>query len=342
MTDASVTANEAYGMLRLGRAPEGLVVHGKLDYSAKAKHAPPPEFPPGLSVDVLDLSGCEELHTLPAGLRAYELDLSNSSIEHLPADIQVESRLNLAGCDRLESLPDGLTVGSLNLRGCTALKRLPEGLDVWFLDMSGCWAFEEWPKRARIRGGQLQLRGCTALRSLPADLGRLAAVDVRECPNLRSLPPDLVVTGYLELGHSGLTDEEMLPPGLANTQLRWAGINVDRRIAFHPELIEVGEILSERNAERRRVLMDRFGYSRFLQEANAEKLDSDFDPGGQRQLLRVKLEGDEDLVALSCFCPSTQRQYMIRVPPTTTSCHQAAAWIAGFEDPDDYHPLFET
>ncbi len=49
-----------------------------------------------------------------------------------------------------------------------------------------------------------------------------------------------------------------------------------------------------------------------------------------------------DLVEMSCFCPSTGRQYMIRVPPNTATCRQAAAWIAGFDDPDDYHPVLET
>src|SRR5581483_7212911 len=98
----------------------------------------------------------------------------------------------------------------------------------------------------------------------------------------------------------------------------------------------------ERNAERRRVLLDRYGYGRFLQDSDAEILDADRDPGGERQLLRVKLKDDEDLVAMSCFCPSTQRQYIIRVPPATQSCRHAAAWIAGFDDPNDYRPILET
>jgi hypothetical protein len=59
-------------------------------------------------------------------------------------------------------------------------------------------------------------------------------------------------------------------------------------------------------------------------------------------LLRVKLSEDEDLVAMSCFCPSTARQYIIRVPPQTPTCRHAAAWIAGFDDPNDYRPLIET
>lgn len=32
----------------------------------------------------------------------------------------------------------------------------------------------------------------------------------------------------------------------------------------------------------------------------------------------------------------------LRAPPTMASCHQAAAWVAGFDNPDDYRPLVET
>jgi hypothetical protein len=341
MPAATLRALEAFELLANGEMPSGLRVEGTLDYSAQSENAPPAKFPDDLQVEVLNLSG-RMIESLPKGLKAYELNLAETPIKSLPSDIEVTCRLDLTHCTRLESLPHGLTVGTLVLRGCTALTAVPERLDVWFLDLSECWAVETWPKEAKIRSGQLQLRSCTALRELPNYLNRLSALNVRECPNLKSLPPELVVTGWLELAHSGLTCEESLPPGLATTQLRWAGVNVDRRIAFHPETIRNGEVLGKRNAERRRVLLDRYGYGRFLQDAAAEILDSDSDPGGKRQLLRVKLEGDEDLVAMSCFCPSTGRQYIIRVPPSTPTCRHAAAWIAGFDDPKDYHPLLET
>ena len=236
----------------------------------------------------------------------------------------------------------GLTSGARCPTAVHVLTPCTRQTDVWFLDLTACWAFESWPRHIQIRGGRLQLRGCTALRTLPPDLTRLAALNVRECPNLTALPPELVVTGWLDLGHSGLTQESVLPAGVQQTQLRWAGVNVDRRIAFHPETMQVDEVLLERNAERRRVLLDRYGYSRFMQDAKAAILNRDTDPGGPRQLLKVAMKDDEDLVALSCFCPSTGRQYMIRVPPQTRTCHQAAAWIAGFDNPDDYHPVLET
>lgn len=341
MSEPVLIPDAAYELLERGNAPRGLRVAGKLDYSPRSNRTPPRALPDGLTVEVLDLTGCN-INALPAGLTCYDLLLGETPITELPRDTRVESRLNLSGCDRLEKLPDGLCVGSLALRGCTALQRLPERLDVWFLDLSNCWAFDGWPESANIRSGRLQLQGCTALRSLPPYIRRLAALNVRDCPNLTSLPVDLIITGWLELAHSGLASEASLPAGVEHAQLRWAGINVDRRIAFHPESIDISEILEERNAERRRALLDRYGYRRFIEKSQAEILDQDADPGGQRQLVRVKLEGDEDLVVMSCFCPSTGRQYMIRVPPVTPTCRHAAAWIAGFDDPAEYEPLIET
>ena len=84
------------------------------------------------------------------------------------------------------------------------------------------------------------------------------------------------------------------------------------------------------------------GFERFLKEADAKVIHTDTDAGGKRQLLSVALTNDEPLVVVSVNCPSTGRHYLIRVPPTMKTCHQAIAWTAGFDDPDDYQPLAET
>jgi hypothetical protein len=129
---------------------------------------------------------------------------------------------------------------------------------------------------------------------------------------------------------------------LQGAALRWRGVRVEERVAFHPERLTAKEVLEESNAELRRVMIERMGYLRFTQEAGAKVLDQDQDAGGVRQLLSISLPTDEPLVGISCFCPSTQRQYFLRVPPKMKTCHQAAAWMAGFDDPSLYRPLIET
>ncbi len=337
MRSKPISAKEAISLLNADALPPGTRLLGEFSLV----HFDRTQLPEDLECDLLDLSG-SAIEQLPAGLRAYELNLSNTRIKTLPADLKVEAILRCDQCHDLEVLPAGLTVYHLGLQGCQSLTRLPEGLDVWSLDLTGCWAFKEWPKEAAIRSGRLNLRGCAALTYLPEYLGRLAAVNLRDCPNLMTLPDGLRISGWIDLAQCGVADSKKLPASLEGVDIRWQGVRIDERILCHPETIQVAEILSESNAERRRVLVNRFGVARFMQEAQAEVLDNDVDPGGPRQLLRVEMSEDEPLVTLSCFCPSTKRQYFLRVPPATATCHQAAAWIAGFDIPDDYHPLIET
>jgi hypothetical protein len=336
-----VPAAEAQVLLSNGKGWPGMRIDGPLAFTPvtlKKKL----RLPSDLQVEALDLSACPDFDELPDGLSCFELNLANTRVSELPADLKVESILNLSNCSMLQTLPRRLTVGTLNVSGCRSLTALPEGLDLWFLDMTGCWSFNKWPRKAMIRSGRLVLRGCTALTSLPPYLGPLAVLNVRDCPNLRDLPESLRITGWIDVAQSGLAETKRLPASLQGVDIRWQGVRIEERLLLRPETIAVDEILTETNAERRRVLVDRFGVSRFMKESKAAVLDEDTDQGGNRQLLRVELKDDEPLVTLSCLCPSTGRQYFLRVPPDVRSCHQAAAWIAGFDDPDQYHPLLET
>ena len=297
------------------------------------------ELPVDLVARRISLRGCTKLTRLPASLHCYDLDLSGSGLRELPAGIRVDNRLDLSDCRQLERLPDQLQPGSLVLRNCTALQQLPEGLDVSFLDISGCTGLRDWPATGNISVGRLDASGCTRLRSLPRWLTNIAQLNLSGCGNLGRLPEGLRVSSWLDLGESSITG---LPDSMRDVRLRWRGVPISHRVAFQPETITVDEILNEPNAELRRVLMERMGYEAFLEQAQAETLDRDHDPGGERRLLGVPIDGDEDLVCLAVLCPSTARQYILRVPPATRTCHQAAAWIAGFDDPSLYRPLVET
>jgi hypothetical protein len=276
---------------------------------------------------------------LPANLRCYELDLSGYQLDSLPADLHVESRLILDNSPRLRTLPNNLKVGSLSLRNCPALEALPQGLDCWFLDLTGCEQFHQWPEHANISNGSVILRDCRRLTSLPEWLTRLANLDLVGCLQIQSLPEALVLTGWLDLAGTAITS---LPKSMATTRLRWRGVRIDRRLAFAPESLTAAEILKQPNAELRRVMIERMGALAFAKQARAKILDEDSDAGGRRQLLQIPLPEDEALVGLNCRCPSTGREYLLRVPPSIKTCHQAAAWIAGFDDPRDYHPNQET
>jgi hypothetical protein len=320
---------------RLTRLPAGLRVNRLVLRSCRALTV----LPGSLRVGHLDLRGCSALSLLPRGLSCLDLDLEGTRLRSLPPDIRVKNRLNLRDCRDLQELPPNLRLHILVLRGCTGLRTLPVGLDVFDLDIQGCTNLTDWPELSLVHHGRLLAAGCTRLRALPRQLTDLEFLDLRDCTSLRELPSGLRVREWVEVANSALSG---LPEGLRGTALRWRGVAIDDRIAFHPEQLQVEEILREGNIERRRVMLERFGTERFMQAAHAHVLDSDTDSGGKRELLSVSLPGDEPIVCVAVRCPSTGRHYLLRVPPGMQTCRQAVAWTAGFVSPDAYQPREET
>jgi hypothetical protein len=107
-------------------------------------------------------------------------------------------------------------------------------------------------------------------------------------------------------------------------------------------LISGWEILEIGNVELRRRMIERLGYETFVEQVGGLVRDRDRDAGGDRQLIYIPFEDDEPLMLLKVVCPSTGHLHVLRVPPHMRSCRQATAWIAGFENPDDYHPIVEA
>jgi hypothetical protein len=236
-------------------------------------------------------------------------------------------------------LPDDISTGTLNLSGCAALESLPARLSVAFLDLADCTALRDIPHDLQLRGGRLNLRNCTRLTTLPAGLGAVAQLNLSGCLNVREIPEGLAITSWIDIGGSGI---DRLPAQFDHVAVQWNGVPVSRRIAFEPQTLSHLEILNERNAELRRVMIERFGYERFIDRAQAQEVDRDCDAGGERRLVRVEIAGDEPLVCVFVHCPSTGKRFVLRVPPDMRTCHQAVAWTAGFDDPRLYNPAVES
>ena len=296
----------------------------------------------GIRTGVLELGIAETdkpILALPAGLHCYSLNLAGQPITELPSDLQVDFKINLSGCQQLTRLETNLRVPSLVLTNCARLEALPEGMNVNFLQLDGCTALRRWPNTAQVLHGWVRARGCRELSELPPGLGPLSSLDLRGCARIASLPEGVRVRSWIDIGGTKIAS---LPESLRGVGLRWRGVPVSPQIAFSPETLRGQDILNERNAEVRRVMIERVGFEKFVNEVKAEVLDSDMDRGGERKLLRVPLQNDEPIVIVSVRCPSTSRQYLVRVPPATKTCRQAVAWTAGFDDPADYAPIAET
>jgi hypothetical protein len=125
------------------------------------------------------------------------------------------------------------------------------------------------------------------------------------------------------------------------------GVRVTRQVVEAPETLTVEQILNEKNATVRRVMIDRFGTTRLLLQGQASVIDTDVDQFGRpRVLSRLHLPDDEDLVMVQVTnttldADGTHRDYYLRVPPVTSSCADAVAWSFGMTAAE-YAPAQET
>lgn len=111
------------------------------------------------------------------------------------------------------------------------------------------------------------------------------------------------------------------------------GVRVPKKVVMEPDKLILDEIRNEKNAEVRRIMRNRYGEGRYLQETGAKLLDADFEgvPLGAapRALLR-----DEDGVVLVGTDGSTSRTYYMPIPDTidVKTCREAHEALCGFSE----------
>ena len=100
----------------------------------------------------------------------------------------------------------------------------------------------------------------------------------------------------------------------------------------HPDLWKAEWLLSEDNAEVRRVLIEAIGYDRICQELEAKQIDS----WQEYALLQIDTADFEPICLLKMTCPSTGFIHALRVPPNLTSAREAICWVNGGIDPEEF------
>jgi hypothetical protein len=101
---------------------------------------------------------------------------------------------------------------------------------------------------------------------------------------------------------------------------------------LHPDLWKVEWLLSEDNAELKRVLIEGIGYDRIIQELAAEQIDS----WQEYTLFRIDNADVEPIYLLKMTCPSTGFIHALRVPPNVRSAREAIRWVNGGIDPEEF------
>jgi hypothetical protein len=122
----------------------------------------------------------------------------------------------------------------------------------------------------------------------------------------------------------------------------WRGMPIPVSLAAELPALTVDRIRGEENAEIRRVMLEHFGYERYLRESGARNHGSD-ETG---TLWWLDLPGDEPLVMVEVVNSTpepdgTSRVYWLRVPPRTRTAREGVAWTFGLTA-DEYHPLVQT
>ncbi|WP_329235934.1 hypothetical protein OHB07_33025 [Streptomyces sp. NBC_00111] len=122
----------------------------------------------------------------------------------------------------------------------------------------------------------------------------------------------------------------------------WRGMPVPVEFLDSLASLTPGRIRTEENAELRRVMLEFYGYDRYLAESGAEPVHKD-ETG---ILWRIAMEGDEDVVMVEVVNSTpepdgTHRTYWLRVPPRTRTAKEGVAWTFGLEG-DVYAPVRQT
>jgi internalin A len=100
----------------------------------------------------------------------------------------------------------------------------------------------------------------------------------------------------------------------------------------HSDLWQAQWLLSEENAELRRLLIQRIGYDRICCELQAVELDS----WQEYTLLKIDNADVEPIYLLKMTCPSTGHIHALRVPPDMRSAKEAIRWVNWDIDSEEF------
>lgn len=123
---------------------------------------------------------------------------------------------------------------------------------------------------------------------------------------------------------------------------RWRGAAIPPKFAETLAALTPEIIRDEDNAERRRIMLEHYGYERYIVDSGAEPIQQD-EAG---RLWRVNLPDDEpitmvEVVNSTAEPDGTLRTYWLRVPPQTTTAKGAVAWTFGLSE-EEYEPRVQT
>ena len=96
-------------------------------------------------------------------------------------------------------------------------------------------------------------------------------------------------------------------------------------------------MISCENLEIRQVLLKKYGYEKFVNELKGIRVHSD----KFGELIKLNWKKEEIMKFVKVKDASTDRVYIIRVPPDIKTCKEGVAWTFGLRE-KEYNPQKET
>lgn len=106
----------------------------------------------------------------------------------------------------------------------------------------------------------------------------------------------------------------------------WHGVRVPAFVITAPETITVKLIEKENNAEIRRVMIERYGWERYITNSHAKIIDTRFNERDQQWERLYQLHDGTKRMVVSD--PSTGRKYALGVPRGVDKCEQGQAFLS--------------
>jgi hypothetical protein len=124
----------------------------------------------------------------------------------------------------------------------------------------------------------------------------------------------------------------------------WHGVQVPAEVIEDPASLTVDDITNEPNVEVRRVMLERFGFDRWITETGATKIGSD--EYGTLWSFELKDDPEPRVVVVQVTNSSPEpdgsfKDYWLRVDPTCRTAHEAVAWTFGMST-SDYRLAMQT
>jgi hypothetical protein len=131
-------------------------------------------------------------------------------------------------------------------------------------------------------------------------------------------------------------------------QYFWHGVSVPQKLIEAPEEITKDELIKETNAEVRRAMMERLGTGRFFQLLDVVEVDRDRVGVGEYakeytlyRTREIDPVAGEYIQFVNVICHSTEREYMLCVPPNIKDVWSGVAWTFA-KTKEEYTPLKEA